>query len=87
MENRKPYLEFAVDFAEDSDRFVGPLLLDDFGPAVGALLQAESDKDGICHLDENVVHAIDVDAIHPATPHVVQDLVLFQSWIQLLRGG
>ena len=45
------HLKFAVDFTDDAHGFVGALLLHDFGATVGALFQAEAEKNRIRHLD------------------------------------
>ena len=77
-ERRTTNLEFVVDFADDADRFVGQLLFDYFGSAVRALLQTKPEEDGVGHLDENIVHAIDVDASYASTSHIVDKTVLLQ---------
>lgn len=58
---------------DDSDRFGGFRLFDDFGPAVGACFDAVAEEDGVGDADEAVVDTVGVEVRDSARGEVGKD--------------
>lgn len=52
------------------------------GPTVRSLLQAEPDEPGVSHLHQDVIHAIDMDALHASPLHVLHNAMCSQGPVQ-----
>ena len=44
--------------------------------ALNSFTNAESDEDGVSHLDKNVVYAVDVDILDASGNHVIENAAL-----------
>lgn len=52
------------------------------GSAVGSSADAEADEERVGYLDEDVVHAVDVQVGHAPPLHVLDHLVVHQGLVQ-----
>lgn len=73
---------FAVDHTNNSNGLVGIDLLNNLDATVGGSAYAESNKSRIGHLNENVVHSIDVDVLNTSRLHVLQDPPVRESPVE-----
>ncbi len=64
------YLEFAGDAADNANFFVRRILWNNFGRAAYTDTVGVANKDGVGHLDQDVVDAVDVRVADPAAMHV-----------------
>lgn len=54
----------------------------DLSSAVCSLLDAETNKDGVCHFDQDVIHTVHMDKLNPPPPHVLQNALVPQCSVK-----
>lgn len=54
----------------------------DLSSAVCSLLNAETNKDGVCHFDQDVIYTVHVDELNPPPLHVIQNILVPQRSVK-----
>lgn len=54
----------------------------DLSSAVCSLLNAETNKDGVCHFDQDVIYTVHVDELNPPPLHVIQNTLVPQCSVK-----